>query len=292
MMYLLLGYISFHLTMMFSTLVRSNLLEWWGTKVAICLGVVAVLMTIVFVIAKHIKRYDLVDAAWGLAFISVAATSYLLQYGRIDQFDTQAVVTGLVIIWGLRLFWHIIRRIRATKSEDPRYVELRKNWKGNESLNMFVRVYLAQAVLALVIAMSVIHINLFSDTFVQTTWNSWTFAGIAVWAIGFLIESRADMQLRKFVRNPANSGKIMNRGLWRFSRHPNYFGELTQWWGIFIICLGTPVGWFGLIGPVVLTYLILFVSGIPITEKRFEGRKGWAEYKASTSAIIPLPHRQ
>jgi steroid 5-alpha reductase family enzyme len=292
MIYLLLGYLSFHLTIMISTLQRTNLLQWWGYKVAICFGVVVALMTVAFAIAKIIKRYDVVDAAWGLAFIAVATTSYLLQYGRVDQFDTQAVVTGLVIIWGLRLSWHIGRRIRASSAEDPRYVELRKGWRGNETLNMFVRVYLVQAVLALVISMPVIHINLFSDAFVQTTWNNWTFAGIAVWAVGFLIESRADAQLRKFVRNPANSGTIMDRGLWRFSRHPNYFGELAQWWGIFIICLGTPVGWFGLIGPVVLTYLILFVSGIPLMEKRFEGRKGWAEYKASTSAIIPLPHRQ
>lgn len=292
MIYLLLAYISFQLTVMYSTLARANLLQWWGTKVAICFGVIVGIMLLTFVIAKRIKRYDLIDAAWGWMFIGSAVASYLLQYGGIYQFDTQTVVTLMVIIWGLRLSWHIIRRVRATKTEDPRYVELRKEWKGNETLNVFFRIYFVQAVLALAISLTVIHINLFSDTFVATTWNNWTFAGIVVWAIGFLIESRADTQLRRFVRDPGNGGEVMNRGLWKYSRHPNYFGELLQWWGIFVICLGTPVGWFGLIGPVILTYLILFVSGIPPSEKRSAERKGWAQYKANTSAIIPLPTRQ
>jgi steroid 5-alpha reductase family enzyme len=292
MIYALLAYVSFQLTVMISTLNRANLLRWWGGKVVICFAVVLAVMLLILAVAKLIKRYDLIDAAWGLMFIAVAVTSYLLQYGGIYQFDTQFVVTLMVIVWGLRLSWHIVRRIIATKAEDPRYVDLRKNWKGNETLNVFFRIYFVQAVLALVISMSVIHINLFADTFIPTTWNNWTFAGIAVWAIGFLIESRADSQLRKFVRQPENAGQVMNRGLWKYSRHPNYFGELTQWWGIFVICLGTPVGWFGLIGPVILTYLILFVSGIPPSEKRSAERKGWAQYKASTSAIIPLPTRQ
>lgn len=292
MVYLLLGYLSFQLTLMYSALTHAGLLEWWGYRVGWSFAAVSAVMLVMFIISKIIKRIDLVDAAWGLMFIAAAVTSYLLQYGAVSQFDTQLVATLLVVIWGLRLSYHMTRRVASTDSVDPRYVELASKWRGNRTLNEFVRIYLVQAVLALIIVMPVIHINLFADAFVKTTWNYWTLAGTVVWLAGFIFESIADGQLRRFVRRSENRGRIMDRGLWRYSRHPNYFGELTQWWGLFIICLGVPVGWFGLIGPVVLTYLILFVSGIPVTEKRFVGRKGWEEYKASTSVIIPLPHRQ
>ncbi|HET7629739.1 MAG TPA: DUF1295 domain-containing protein, partial [Candidatus Saccharimonadales bacterium] len=114
-------------------------------------------------------------------------------------------------------------------------------------------------------------------------------AGGLVWLVGLSLESIGDRQLRHFMSNPDNKGKIMNRGLWRYSRHPNYFGELTQWWGIFIIALAAPLGWIGFIGPLVLTLLILFVSGIPLSEKRQAKKPGWSYYKKRTSVLVPLP---
>ena len=248
-------------------------------------GLAAVLlMSIVFVIARHVKRYDLVDAAWGWSFMAIALVSFLLQPGEQLEFDVQLLVTALVFVWGVRLSWHILRRIQATDSEDPRYVELRKKWRGNIAITIYTRIYLLQAVLALIISLPVIMINQSSDA----TWTIGVYVGVVAWVVGFAFESIGDRQLRGFIANPTNKGKIMSRGLWKYTRHPNYFGELTQWWGIGIICLMVPFGWVGLAGPLVISYLIIFVSGIPLNEKRFKGRPGWAEYREQTSVLIPM----
>lgn len=271
-----------------STLFREDMFSWVMGGFLLC-GLAAILfMSVIFLIAQRIKRLDLVDAAWGLVFIVIALTSYVLQDGVMLEFDIQTLVMLLVLAWGGRLTWHIVRRIRTSDTEDPRYVELRKTWKGSVKLNAYVRIYLVQAFLALLISVPVIHINLFSDNGI----SSIAWLGATVWAIGFWFEVVGDRQLRSFVANPANKGKLMTSGLWKYSRHPNYFGELTQWWGIFVICLTLPFGWVGVIGPVLISYLILFVSGIPLSEKRFEGRPGWDEYQKRTSAFLPLPPRK
>jgi steroid 5-alpha reductase family enzyme len=116
-------------------------------------------------------------------------------------------------------------------------------------------------------------------------------AGFLVWGFGFYFESTGDRQLKEFISNPENKGKIMNKGLWQYSRHPNYFGEVTQWWGIFIIALSIPGSSFTIIGPLTITILILFVSGIPLLEKKYAGRPDFEEYKKRTSVFVPLPPR-
>ncbi len=255
------------------------------SSLAICLLVAIIFITLSFFIGKKIKRYDVIDAAWGPTFIVVAITSYLISYKTTDYLSVCLLVVALVSIWGMRLFIHIANRIKSTKNEDPRYVELRKNWKGNESINMYARVYLVQAFLATVICIPVIHINLFDGS----VWTIFTFVGLAVWVFGFIFESIGDWQLKKFVSSPKSKGKIMQSGLWRYSRHPNYFGEITQWLGIGIIAMGVMPWWIGLIGPLTITFLILYISGIPPSEKRFKGRVGWDQYKAKTSVLVPLP---
>jgi steroid 5-alpha reductase family enzyme len=261
--------------------------DWVMGSFVLCGLSALLLMTVVFGFAKRIKRYDLIDAAWGWSFMAIAVTSFLLQPGTKWELDMQTVVTLFVFIWGTRLSIHILRRIRATSTEDPRYVEIRTKWRGNVGFNIYTRMYVTQAVLALVISLPVIHINLFADT----SWGPWLFVGGVIWILGFMIESIADRQLRDFVHNPKNKGTLMSHGLWRYSRHPNYFGELAMWWGIGIICLGTPFGWVGIAGPVLITYLICFVSGVPIHEKRSEKRPGWSDYKKRTSILVPLPPR-
>lgn len=268
-----------------ATLLINNMYKWVISDFLLCGLAGVVFMSLVFFAAERIKRYDLVDAAWGSVFIIISLTAFGLQPGVLFEFDAQILVTLLVVIWGGRLTWHILRRIKATNSEDPRYVELRKTWKGNVRFNIFSRIYVTQALIALLICIPVIHINLFADNGITPL--AWF--GAFVWLVGFGFEVVGDRQLRNFVTNPSNKGKLMDKGLWKYSRHPNYFGELTQWWGIFIICFTTPFGWVGIIGPVLISYLILFVSGIPLNEKRFEGRPGWAAYKRRTSVLLPLP---
>lgn len=124
----------------------------------------------------------------------------------------------------------------------------------------------------------------------RITGNHRTHSRASVWIIGFLCESIADNQLRAFINNPLNKGHIMQTGLWKYSRHPNYFGEVTQWWGIFIIGLGVAFGTLGIIGPLVITFLIVFVSGIPLAEKGMANNPEYQVYKSKTSALIPLPH--
>ena len=118
------------------------------------------------------------------------------------------------------------------------------------------------------------------------------YLGIILWLIGFYFESKGDSQLAQFLKKPENAGKLMTEGLWQYTRHPNYFGEALMWWGIFLIALDCTGGVFTIIGPIVITCLLLFVSGIPMTEKRYAGRADFEEYKKKTSAFIPWPPKK
>ncbi|MDB5186870.1 MAG: hypothetical protein JWM07_342 [Candidatus Saccharibacteria bacterium] len=238
-------------------------------------------MTGVFIVGRHLSRFDIVDSAWGPAFIVVSVTSLLVSD---TAHPIQYLITGMVAVWGLRLSGHIYRRFRASAAEDKRYVEMRKKWKsGNENVAIFFRIYLTQAILATIICLPVIIINVSN----MATVSPVAIIGLAIWIIGFTVEALADRQLRDFVRNPQNKGYLMTRGLWRYSRHPNYFGELTLWWGVGIMALAVPYGWIGLVGPALISYLLIFVSGISPTEKAFAGRLGWDDYKNQTSVLFP-----
>ncbi len=249
---------------------------------ATVLGFVLAYMVIIFAIAWGLKRIDVVDIAWGGAFVVAAAVS--LATGGAPG-ALQLLVTGLVIIWAIRLSGAILVRFLRSGREDPRYTEMRRAWKSHEALNAFVRIFLVQGLLATIVSLSVIVIN----TGEVTSLGVFSFVGAAIWLAGFIFEAVGDAQLKKHLANPKNKGKLMTSGLWRYTRHPNYFGEATQWWGIFVIALGVPYGWITIIAPVAITYLLLCVSGVPLTEKRFEGKLGWKEYKARTSVFLPLP---
>lgn len=251
--------------------------------ITVIVGAVLVYITVVFAAAWRLGRLDIVDIAWGGGFVVAAVTSLLLGHAGTLQY----IVTGLVVIWALRLGYYIFKRVRSSPSEDPRYVEMRSKWKGNPAVNAYLRIFLVQGLLAIIVSVAVITINLAAETSV----SSLTAIGGIVWLVGFLFESIGDNQLRGHLADPSKKGMLMTSGLWRYTRHPNYFGEATQWWGIFIICLSVPFGWLGIMSPLTITFLLLFVSGVPLTEKRFEGRPGWNEYKKRTSVFFPLPPR-
>jgi len=247
------------------------------------LAIVIAYMSWVFLIALKIKRLDVVDIAWGGAFIMAACSSLLLGVRGWLQY----AVTALVVIWGLRLSFYILKRFRRSTKEDARYTNMRYGWRGSVALNAYARIFLPQAFLAFLISASVIAINFSSDTTVSLV----AVIGIAVWVVGFLFEAVGDAQLRRHLADPENKGKLMTTGLWRYTRHPNYFGEVVQWWGIYIIALSVHCAWWTIVSPIIITILILFISGVPLTEKHFEGRRGWAAYKRTTSAFLPLPPR-
>ncbi len=236
-------------------------------------------MTFWFIVSVVKKRNDVADIAWGLGFILLSWSG-----GFMTGLNWRSlIVNTLVTIWGLRLAWHIYRRNR-NKPEDYRYQTCRKEWK-NFYLRSFLQIYLLQGLLLFLIVSPVLLIN--QSQFID--FRLYDFVGLAVWSIGFYFESVGDKQLRQFISNPANKGKIMDQGLWRYSRHPNYFGEVTQWWGIFIFTLSVPLAFVTIIGPLTITLLILFVSGVPLLEKKYAGRKDFEEYKKRTSIFIPLP---
>lgn len=238
-------------------------------------------MTFWFGISVIKKRNDVADIAWGLGFVLMAWLSFL-----ISGYSFKALlVNGLVTVWGFRLAWHIYNR-NKDKPEDSRYLEWRKTWK-NLYVRSYLQVFVLQGILLFLISLPVLSVN----RSVSNSFGVLEVVGLFVWALGFYFETTGDKQLKDFITNPANKGKLMDQGLWQYSRHPNYFGEVTQWWGIFIIALSIPGSVFTVLGPLTITILILFVSGIPLLEKKYAGRPDWEEYKKRTSIFIPLPPR-
>lgn len=266
------------------TLLQHHMFASVMIRMVSCFATALMCMSLWFWVARRLKRWDIIDVAWGICIASIAFTSFWLQERRELAFDIQTVTTALVVIWALRLSAHIAKRFTPSSKEDPRYVALRKNWKGSVARNMYVRVYVVQAVLALIVCLPVIHINLLGDM----AWNRWAVLGALVCLLGIAIETLADYQLTQFLRQP-NRPALFTGGLWKYSRHPNYFGEISVWWGFAIIALGTPHGWVGLGGALAITYLLVFVSGVPLAEARAAHKKEWPAYKRRTSVLIPLP---
>ena len=235
-----------------------------------------------YVISLVRGRNDVADIGWGTYFIGLALVHFIMNKPAVDL---RIIPIILVLVWGIRLSSHILaRHVRTT--EDARYVAWRNAW-GNGwyfYARSFVQVFLLQGILAMIIATPVILIT----AQVIPLNLVWVIIGTIVWIGGFVCESVADAQLKTFLVNPQNKGHIMQSGLWKYSRHPNYFGEVTQWWGIFIIGLGTTLGLFGIIGPLVITFLIVFVSGIPLAEASLKSTPGFAEYAQRTSVFIPF----
>ena len=238
-------------------------------------------MNLWFVFSLLKKRNDFADVAWGLGFIFLSWVSFFM----VLKFTVKSILVCLLItVWGLRLAAHIYRRNRK-KQEDYRYKEWREKWGKWFYLRSYLQVFILQGLFLFLIVSPVLIINKNSGPGL----GIFAFIGALVWIIGFLFESIGDYQLSHFIKNPENKGKIMKSGLWKYSRHPNYFGEVTQWWGVWIIGLGVSGIWLGVIGPVTISILILFISGIPMLEKKYTGNAEFEEYKKTTSKFFPLP---
>ncbi|NHJ39083.1 MAG: DUF1295 domain-containing protein [Asgard group archaeon] len=251
------------------------------------------------------KDNSLVDLGWVLGFVSMTWISYIMNGLTNANWLSirQLTITILVTIWGIRLFTHYIVRKIIRKAEDARFVEYRKNWTKNFYLKTILMIFLPQIFLVYIIGLPVVFANSINDSLpISTLGIILLVIGGLFWLEGFLFESIADFQLLRFRKNPENKGKILNKGLWKYSRHPNFFGESEQWWGIFIIAISYAfynypaitatnmgVGWTTIIGPILLTFILLKVSGIPTVEKEglLKGREGYEEYLETTSAFIP-----
>jgi steroid 5-alpha reductase family enzyme len=244
-------------------------------------------MGCVWLLSLPTKNASLADIFWGLGFVLLAWVSFFLSDGYLGR---KILATLLTTAWGLRLSLHIAIR-NWGHGEDRRYQEWRRKRGNTFWWVSFFTVFLIQAVLLWLVSLAV-QLGQISPT--PAHFTGLDILGFLVWVAGFSFEAVADWQLARFKADPANRGKVMNRGLWGYSRHPNYFGETLIWWGLFLIALATPLGWWAIISPVVITFLLLKVSGVVLLEKDIaERRPEYSEYLKTTSAFIPwFPKRR
>jgi steroid 5-alpha reductase family enzyme len=245
---------------------------------------VLVYMTALFAVALRRKDNSVADAGWGIGFLVVWAVTFFLEPGGTVL---QGLSGILVAAWGLRLSIHVGVRNRG-RGEDFRYARWRKEWGRAFVLRAYLQVFLLQGVFMLIVAAPLILVNRSPSGVIRAP----ALAGTLLWLVGFALESVGDAQLRRFKKDAANRGRIMSGGLWRYTRHPNYFGESLMWWGLAVLGLSVPDGWIGMVSPLVLTFLLTKVSGIPLLERKYRGNAEFEAYARRTSAFVPLPPKR
>jgi steroid 5-alpha reductase family enzyme len=244
------------------------------------LGVFALGAWIVSIIRKDVS---IVDSLWSLMFL-IALLTYL---GTAESTgDRAAILVVLVAVWATRLSAHIAWRNHG-QPEDRRYQEIRRNNEPNFALKSLFIVFGLQAALAWFIALPLI-----VAASGQSALNAFDYAGIVLWLAGFAFEAIADWQLTRFKADANNAGKVLDQGLWAFTRHPNYFGEFVLWWGYFLIALGAG-GWWTIVAPLLLSFLLLRVSGVALLERDIATRRPeYDRYIRSTNAFFPGPRKR
>ena len=223
-----------------------------------------------FLIYTVKKRKDLADTFWGIGFIVVAWTGFIFSgFSYIGL-----VVNSLVTLWAIRLTIHIFLRNRK-RDEDFRY----EKWKGNRQV--FFKVFILQGIILFIVALPIIWIQLHPISEIPLL-------PILIWSIGFLLEAVSDYQLLVFKNDKGNNGKLLISGLWGYVRHPNYLGEILQWWAIWMISSYLPYGFLLIISPLLITALIIWISGIKPLEDKMKGNPDFIEYAKKTPSLIPF----
>ncbi|MDW7761675.1 MAG: DUF1295 domain-containing protein [Acidobacteriota bacterium] len=236
-------------------------------------------MTAAFAIALLRKDNSIADIFWGPGFGLVAVlTAVAAEAGS----PRQILVNLLVLVWGMRLALHIAVRNRK-RGEDFRYAKWRRDWGRLFIPRTYLQVFLLQGVFLLIISFPVLVVN---HRGAGPLTGLDIFAA-ALWLIGFFFEAVGDFQLLRFKRNPENKGRIMTQGLWSITRHPNYFGEAVMWWAIFLFAVQAPNGWISVIGPALITFLLMRVSGVVMLEKKYTGNPEYEVYVKSVNAFFP-----
>jgi steroid 5-alpha reductase family enzyme len=249
-------------------------------------------MCLFFAIGTTLKNNGIVDVGWGLGFCVLA----VLLLPKDFQSNRQLLIVLLTLLWGLRLSLFLgIRNIG--KPEDFRYAQWRKEWGKWVIPRSFFQVYMLQGAFMQVIALPIILVLSISSKYLSlgdmgsylqsSRLGILDYIGAGIFFIGLFFEAVGDQQNYRFKKNTANRGKVMKYGLWKYTRHPNYFGECLIWWGIALVAVQSPHGYLAFISPVIITFLLLKVSGIPMLEKKYDDNPEYQEYKKQTSAFIP-----
>lgn len=248
------------------------------------LGAALAVMVITWVISVPIRDASIADISWGMVFVAIAWACFAAGDGLGSRKFLLAI---LITLWGGRLAIHIFSR---HDGEDRRYVAMRKKQGDGFVVRSLFSVFIVQALIAWVVS---IPIQLAAADPTPDSLGILAILGALVMIGGLACEATADAQLEAFKGDPESSDKVMDQGLWRYSRHPNYFGDTCVWWGAWIVALETGSAWWGLIGPVVMTFFLLRVSGVALTERSIGSRRpGYEEYVKRTSAFIPLPPKK
>ncbi|MDT5075334.1 MAG: hypothetical protein QOH82_4654 [Mycobacterium sp.] len=250
---------------------------------AASLAILVLVYGATFLIGRRIGRYNVVDVTWGASFVVVAMVAAAVGNGDLFR---RLLLLVLVAIWGLRLAWHMVGK-SAGKGEDPRYDKL---LGGDYSAgNVIRKIFLIQAAMAWFISLPLQLSASLGPT--PRALVPVLIAGAVVWAVGVLFEAVGDRQLRQFKADPANKGTIMDRGLWSWTRHPNYFGDSAVWWGLWLISIADALSVTTVLSPVAMTYFLVYATGARLTERIMADRPGFREYCARTSFFVPRPPR-
>lgn len=243
-------------------------------------------LTLIWVVSLVIQDVSIIDVFWGLGFVLISAAA-IGRHGPPDPRDL--LIFAIVTVWAARLALHLFLRWRRLGHEDRRYAAMRRKAGPRFAILSLFTVFWLQAGILWVVSLPLQ--AAFSAPLSDL--GPLDFAGAAIAIAGLVIEALADYQLTRFGRDPANSGRVLNTGLWAWSRHPNYFGDTVLWWGVFLLCISASHVWWTAIGPIVMTYFLLNVSGVPMLERKMADRRPeYAEYIRRTSSFVPWPPRR
>ncbi len=273
---------------------------------AFSLAAILIFQTWAFTIAVIRQNNGIADIGWPLGFVVITVCSYY--FYQVKRSVTEPaehldifffILLALVAIWGLRLFIYLAVR-NWNKPEDWRYAKWRQEWGDSVFIRSFFQVFMLQGVLLVIIASPIVlsAIAAHTSTYEVYDWYHYVIAAvaIAIWLIGFFFEAVGDHQLAQFKKDPANKGKVMKYGVWQYTRHPNYFGEASMWWGIFFLSCVSADGVIDIllraIGPATITFMLLRVSGVTMLESKYKGNKEYEDYQKRTSAFIPMPTKK
>ncbi len=243
---------------------------------------VVLTMAVTFAIALRVGKHAVIDVTWGLGFAVVAVVSLAVT----GTSPVALLAVAMVVLWGLRLAGHIFLRSRG-HGEDPRYEALLGKASGSRNAYALRRVYLPQAVILWFVSWPVQAAVTGDDDPGALAW-----VGLAVWAVGLFFETVGDWQLQRFRDDPSNKGKVLDTGLWRYTRHPNYFGDATAWWGVWLVAVDAG-GWWTVLSPVVMTWFLAKGTGAALLEKDIHNRRPeYVDYIRRTSGFVPLPPKK
>jgi steroid 5-alpha reductase family enzyme len=263
-----------------------------GSGLVVASIIILLHFIVFFAISVKKNNFGIIDIGWGLGFVFVA---FGVMFTRVLILGVNSNILGfmtvlLVTIWGLRLSSHIGIRNKG-KPEDRRYVDMRAKIKPPFVLTKsFVKIFLLQAFFMLLVSIVIIF-NVMSGNITNDFSILWIVFGVTIWLVGYIFQSIGDRQLKAFIQNPSNKGKLLTTGLWAYTRHPNYFGESAMWWGIGIMGFANSFSiifpLIALLSPLVITLLVRYLSGVPLLEKHMRTKPGFSEYEKTTSIFFP-----